>query len=589
MNQECTQLMSLSKTSSNRQKRFRTRFCINSRTACLLLLLNFGIFLGYNTVYNVNIVMQVVYTSFVPIIVNAVLDTVVLFAPIVGIFADIRLSRYKAVVCSTYVILIEVMVMVLIAITALVAIVASVNYKLVHYPAYNIIIQAIAFAYLGVMAISYVVFLINAFQFGIDQLLNSSADDLVSFIHWYVWIYHLSVLIMELQWNLLLYDSYYVNYLDGMRLAGLCILVLVFICMFSAIIFSLCTLQQRKAWFMLEPPAANPYKLVYRVIKFAAQHRVPLRRSAFTYCEDEQPSRLDLGKSKYGGPFTTQQVEDIKAFLGILKILITVGPAFFLQTVVQSLLPVFARHNNIMLYTSFLEHNETVKHQVHPEGALRHILVSNGLLSPLLVVLFIPLYMWLIRPRFLYHMPGMLKRMGTGIALMVLSLVCAFVMDFIVHKRRTEHAECMFSSYAGLDILPAGVNTTSESPLFQNAYFFTSQYVLSALFNMLMDVAILEFICSQSPYALRGLVFGIYLSVRSLFQGLAIVSVVPFAIFWKASYALSCCSGFYITSIIVGALTCCLFTHIARRYKYRILNEPSNEYQYAENYYSNIQ
>ena len=120
------------------------------------------------------------------------------------------------------------------------------------------------------------------------------------------------------------------NYIDGVRLSGICVLVLVFAAMFSLIIFSLCALQHRKVWFLVEPPAANPYRLVYRVIKFASQHKVPLRRSAFTYCEDELPSRLDLGKSKYGGPFTTQQVEDVKAFLGILKILVAVGPAFFL-------------------------------------------------------------------------------------------------------------------------------------------------------------------------------------------------------------------------------------------------------------------
>ena len=42
--------------------------------------------------------------------------------------------------------------------------------------------------------------------------------------------------------------------------------------------------------------------------------------SAFTYCEDELPSRLDLGKHKYGGPFTTEQVEDVKTFLWLVMI-----------------------------------------------------------------------------------------------------------------------------------------------------------------------------------------------------------------------------------------------------------------------------
>ena len=79
---------------------------------------------------------------------------------------------------------------------------------------------------------------------------------------------------------------------------------------------------------MIDSGSRNPYKLVYKVIKLAAYHKTPIRRSAFTYCEHELPSRMDLGREKYGGPFTTEQVEDVKAFLGILRVLLTLGPVF---------------------------------------------------------------------------------------------------------------------------------------------------------------------------------------------------------------------------------------------------------------------
>ena len=65
--------------------------------------------------------------------------------------------------------------------------------------------------------------------------------------------------------------------------------------------------------------------------KFACQHKVPIQRSAFTFCEDDIPSGLDLGKAKYGGPFSTEQVEHVKAFYGILKVLFALVPVFFLQ------------------------------------------------------------------------------------------------------------------------------------------------------------------------------------------------------------------------------------------------------------------
>lgn len=61
-----------------------------------------------------------------------------------------------------------------------------------------------------------------------------------------------------------------------------------------------------------EPKTHNPCKLAYQVISYAVKHKYPRQRSVFTYCEDVIPSRIDLhGKSKYGGPFTTEQVEDV--------------------------------------------------------------------------------------------------------------------------------------------------------------------------------------------------------------------------------------------------------------------------------------
>ena len=93
--------------------------------------------------------------------------------------------------------------------------------------------------------------------------------------------------------------------------------------LFTAIGVSSWTVHKYKRhWFMIDQASRNPYKLVYKVVKFAAEHKTPIRRSAFTYCEDELPSRMDLGKDKYGGPFTTEQVEDVKAFLGIITLLL---------------------------------------------------------------------------------------------------------------------------------------------------------------------------------------------------------------------------------------------------------------------------
>ena len=72
-------------------------------------------------------------------------------------------------------------------------------------------------------------------------------------------------------------------------------------------------------WFLTDSQRHNPYKLIYQVTKISRFHKVPVNHSAFTYCEDEIPFDLDLGKAKYGGLFTSDEVEDVKAFYNILR------------------------------------------------------------------------------------------------------------------------------------------------------------------------------------------------------------------------------------------------------------------------------
>ena len=49
----------------------------------------------------------------------------------------------------------------------------------------------------------------------------------------------------------------------------------------------------KRHWFYIEPGHQNPYKSVFNVIKFAEKHKHSLRRSAFAYCDDYVPFRID--------------------------------------------------------------------------------------------------------------------------------------------------------------------------------------------------------------------------------------------------------------------------------------------------------
>ena len=540
--------------------------------------------LAYKWFYDINAYMQVNSESWVPIILGSIVSYLVIFSPVAGLLTDVKFSRFRVVFCTSYILIAKIFIflMLLVVLAFLLSYsTISLSIRLTH----TIILAAIAGCILLLMITVYIVFIVNGIQFGMDQLHASPTEDSILYIHWYVWIYYTCSLITETSWNLLFYDSYTFNYIeDTFRTTGYSLTCLQLFTSLILIAISLRIVHYKKVWFLFEPAGVNPYKLVYRVVKFAYQHKVPLRRSAFTYCDEESQTRLDVGKHKYGGPFTTKQVEDVKAFWGILKVLISIGPAFLLQTVMQSFLPLFAKHGNKVIFKT----NIVNSHEVHPEGSAQYILISNGLLSPLLVVICIPLYLCCIRPHIKYYIPRIMKRIQLAIVVMILSIAGAFVMDIVVHMRATAHANCVFGYSHGIE----HINSTdfSASPLYQNVYFFTTQHVLSALADMLFDIAVLEFICSQSPYSMKGLLLGIFFSIRSLFQGIAVISILPFGtvIQWNIK-TLSCGSAFYTMHIVMGLLEFILFTCVSKRYKYREVNEPSNEYRYAEEYYSNIQ
>ena len=87
----------------------------------------------------------------------------------------------------------------------------------------------------------------------------------------------------------------------------------------------------KRHWFYIKPDLRNPYKVVVKVLNFVRKHKHPLCRSAFTYSDADLPSRIDFAKQRFGGPYTTEQVEDVKTFLRILLLLVSVGSVFALE------------------------------------------------------------------------------------------------------------------------------------------------------------------------------------------------------------------------------------------------------------------
>ena len=229
------------------------------------------------------------------------------FVPIAGWLADVRYGNFKVFRFG---------VLLLFFSTVLTCICLIIQREGVH-PTVTMIATtaAVLVAYLGASAC-----IVTALQLGLDQMPDASSDNIISFIKWFIFSIIFGVWISEIILNSTISCAFVHPYNE-----------LVFFSLYPVFAMSIlcCSIfLLAPKWLIIEPKSPQSLKIIYQVLKFAAKHKAPLNRSALTYWEEDIPSRMDLGKSRYGGPFTTEQVEDVKTFFKIIVIQI---PLFFVS------------------------------------------------------------------------------------------------------------------------------------------------------------------------------------------------------------------------------------------------------------------
>ena len=165
----------------------------------------------------------------------------------------------------------------------------------------------------------------NAIQFGLDQLLEAPTPKLITLIHWYYWAQNVGSLAF---FYVVGSGFLIVKEVDimakgtmkkgTMEIPFFMLILVAMIIVFTALLIKFST----KKHFYIQKAGLNPFKNIYKVLKYSWKHKIPEHRSAFTYWEEDIPRRIDLGKNKYGGPFTNEEVEDTKTFLRILPLLL---------------------------------------------------------------------------------------------------------------------------------------------------------------------------------------------------------------------------------------------------------------------------
>ena len=606
---DVTETLPLKKSSSIIQRnswlrRLRKNVLIKSKAANMILFWTFlmyflhGIALDPNISFLVPIMQQslqvpayenLTSTSSVSIVyiyeiisgVYVVFAVWMLFYPLAGYLADVRYGRYKVIFCSLKLTWSALMIF-FIASLVINAIYWPLRLCVLHGQCHDtfldpglfvcyIIFMCIftIFAFL-MLSIGFAGFAANVIQFGIDQLQDHPARDSFLFIYWYILAQHIGVGIGKLVWTAAVPTAF----------ISLSIFLIGWLLLIISIPVSLCVAKSQ--WFIKDTGLGNPYKEVAQIARFAKKHKIPIRRSAFTYWEDDIPTGLDLGKSKYGGPFTTEQVENVKAFFGILSILFCLLSCFIADIAASAILPVLKYHMDKWIPRLYLQDSGY--------SVAEYTLFTNGgTLYPLFIVILIPIFLTIIHPLFQKYFPSILKRIGIGLCLITVSLVCSLFVDTIGHVLPCgQNATSMFEPRQFVEEWRLTNNSiqfyyVEYSSLHLSPYILIVQNFLIAVAYILIYGGVFEFICAQSPHSMKGVLIGAFFAVKGLSHLVGVLVVFFPLSLWQTSPRAGLV--YFLENVVISVFGVGCFIFYARRYRYRQRDEFCNIRKYIEDYY----
>ena len=238
----------------------------------------------------------------------------------------------------------------------------------------------------------------NIVQLGLDQLFEAPSQYLSLFPLYSIWAFNLGSIPLSIAAPFLLCSAPTSLVALGTFLSHPFIISVILVVL-------LIIGKWKQHWFYKEPVRDNPYVTVYKVLNFARKHKYPLQRSAFTYCDNYIPSRLDFAKERYGGPFSTEQVESVKTLARILIILFSIVPLFNLEVPASYFVfPLFSLHT--LHYHKYIGNDFCVG-----DHAWQVIIGSGSLMNMLSEFILFPLYIWITFSLLHKKVPKMFTRL----------------------------------------------------------------------------------------------------------------------------------------------------------------------------------
>ena len=391
-------------------------------------------------------------------------------------------------------------------------------------------------------------FFTNIPAYGLDQLVEKSNTHKRAFIHWTVWGLFFGFLIGYIAFvEKSIYDA------ELLQITGIVVFV------FTSL--ALCL----HAWFynhyeLVGIQKKNPYKMIYYTLKYAWYHKTPEKRSSFTYWENKLPSRIDLGKRKYGGNFSEEDVENVKAFLRIVAVLLSTFGFF---------IPYYHALIGLLTYVNSFE-GATSTLNGYGSFALWQVFDSqNLLLIPVLELIIIPLF-----PKIEYFLLNPLRGIGFSYILILIALISMIGVNMVGHFITRGDVRCVTSLHS------------SGDDLVQLSFlYFSIPLLFSGLADTLSFIYGLEFICSQAPSNMSGMLVGIFWFLRAFYINIGCI----FSLWDIGGPGKVSCSfwvlAFQVILCVVGLI---VYIFVARWYQKRRKDEDYDVHAVVEATYDRV-
>ncbi|XP_011404484.1 PREDICTED: solute carrier family 15 member 4-like [Amphimedon queenslandica] len=359
----------------------------------------------------------------------------------------------------------------------------------------------------------------NIIAYGIDQLMNESSIKIRAFIHW-SWLF--------------LYSGNALSVISNKLITA--------VVAFFLFSISLCLHFFLKDHFE-HIPIPDSYRIVFKVLKFFIQNNRRQQRSAFTYW-GEEPSRMDLAKERYGGSFTHEEVENVKTFLRIIAVLVTVFPICISNT------PYLFNSSN------FVAQFKNGTDDLH--GHVQDSIWLLGNFSPLIIL--VPLFELVVLPLFPkleYFLTNPLKGIGIANILFIISILSTFFIDLVGRSFKNSDMPCFFTWK------PESVHETIQI----SYWILLIPSVVAGTSLALLWICVLEFICSQTPFGMHGMIIGLFWFLHGVYADIG-MAITYYAI--PPISFMSCTSWFSFIFGVIAVFGLVVYVLVARWYVKRI-------------------